>query len=560
MKLRVTLTGLLLVALLNAFTSITNQQTTSKVPGNQKFSPDTERARKETQRAARMSGTVRRISKLLTKEKVPFDPTILFARNWKSRVRPYLEAMPEMSKTETLPQRFGGAKIANILYLPDKIQLTGDTIILANYIVFGSRKVEIVGYDDLLVFPLESVMSDNNDGIAQNGSAVRFIKARYNSEKELLNAKKAGRLVPPQSIEITLDGWGADQYRERERLRKAGSVAHHAFQDVDRPAGATGETGERGEPGSTPVQANPGANGTCSGNPAGIIGETGYPATGAGTGKEGKRGKDGEDGDTLEWIIDPAVSWHSFSARGGRGGQGGQGGPGGFAAVGGQGGDGGLAAVCPCTQFSGNGGPGGAGGRGSAGGWGGRGGPGANGGRGGIINLTVPCNYAGNYSYNVTRGGLGPGGEPGVGSIGGVAGPGGAGKPAGSNPSCSSLGGLPGANGGGGPGGEPGEHGTRGTDGQPGSSDGVFHITYSGNCGEWTGGGGGGVPDLEPGSPTEYCTPWYWVWYHCDQYIDQLNINDERNKHAHHADHSSESIPAAGWACFEVNRQYSGCW
>lgn len=94
--------------------------------------------------------------------------------------------MPKMGKTETLPQKFGGAKIANILYLPDKIELTGDTIILANYLVFAGKKVEIVGYDDLLVFPMEAVLSDNNDGaVAKNDSSARFIKTRYGSETAL---------------------------------------------------------------------------------------------------------------------------------------------------------------------------------------------------------------------------------------------------------------------------------------------------------------------------------------------------------------------------------------
>jgi hypothetical protein len=498
------------------------------------------------------------MSKLLAKEKLPFDPTILFARNWKSRVRPYLQLMPEMSKTETLPQRFGGAKIANIVYLPDKIELTGDTIILANYLVFGSKKVEIVGYNDLLVFPMESVLSDNNDGqVGKNGSSVRFINARYDSEKELLKAKKEGRLVAPESVKISVDGWGRDQFLERERLRKSGSVAHHAaFQtNVDREAGATGETGERGEPGTTPVQANAGANGTCLGNPAGIIGNTGNEATSAGTGKEGKRGGNGEDGNILIWTMDPAVSWYSLSAKGGRGGQGGQGGPGGFPAIGGQGGDGGVAAVCPCPQFSGNGGPGGQGGQGSPGGWGGKGGPGANGGRGGIINLTIPCRYRGNYSLDVNRGGLGPGGEPGAGSIGGAGGSGGAGKPGGSNPNCPSLGGLPGAPGGGGPGGDPGEHGTRGEDGDPGASDGSVNTTLE-VCGEET----SGTPELEPRSPTAYCTPWDWVWYQCDDYSAQLNIEDERHKHTHHANSTTEPIAAVVWSCFEVDRQYAGCW
>jgi hypothetical protein len=163
MKLRLTLTVLIFIALLTTVTGITQQQTLNKSADNRKFSQETEQARAQVQRAKRMSATVRRMSNLLSKTNVPFDPSILFARNWKSRVRPYLQSMPQMLNTETLPQRFGGAKIANIVYLPDKIQLTGDTIILANYIVFASKQVEIIGYDDLLVFPMESVLSQNND-------------------------------------------------------------------------------------------------------------------------------------------------------------------------------------------------------------------------------------------------------------------------------------------------------------------------------------------------------------------------------------------------------------
>ncbi len=405
---------------------------------------------------------------------------------------------------------------------------------------------------------MESVLSDNNDGVSKNGATARFIKARYGSERELLKAKKDGRLVPPESVKISVDGWGRDQFLNRERQRKSGSVAHHAaFQNIDKVAGATGEIGERGESGTTPVQTGAGANGTCFGNPNGIIGSTGNGATSAGTGKEGKRGVDGDDGGTLVWTIDPAVSSYSFSAKGGRGGQGGQGGPGGFPAMGGQGGDGGLAAVCPCTQFSGNGGPGGPGGQGSRGGWGGQGGPGADGGRGGIINLTIPCNYTGNYATDVNRGGKGPGGEPGVYTSGGPGGPGGAGKAGGSNPNCPSLGGSPGAPGGGGLGGEPGEGGTRGDDGSAGDQDGSVNPTFTGNCGDPP--PGGGDPSLEPETPLQYCTPWYWVWFHCDYLLDRVNTNDQRNIHANHAG-SSTVLTALGWECYETSRQYAGCW
>jgi len=560
MKLRAILTGLILVGLLTAFTGATQQQT-NKVSGDKKFSPDTEQARAQTQRAKRMSATVRRMSKLLDKEKLPFEPTILFARNWKSRVQPYLQSMPQMWKTETLPQRFGGAKIANIIYLPDKIKLTGDTIILANYVVFASKQVEIVGYDDLLVFPMESVLSQNTDErVGKNGSPARFITARYGSERELLKAKQEKRLVAPERVRIAIDGWGADQFLERERQRKSGSVAHHpAFQNINKPAGATGETGERGEAGQTPEQATAGANGTCA-NPHGGMGNTGQTASPAGTGKEGKRGIDGEDGGLLIYTIDPAVSFYSFSAKGGRGGQGGQGGPGGFPAVGGRGGEGGLAAVCPCPLYSGNGGPGGGGGQGSTGGWGGRGGPGGDGGRGGTLDLTLPCNYTGNYAVDVNRGGKGPGGEPGVGTIGGFGGPGGPGKAGASNPSCPSLGGLTGAPGGGGRPGDPGEGGSRGDNGNPGPSDGSVKTTYTGNCGQWTGGGGNATPDLEPGTPNEYCTPWFWVWYHCEELVAKLHIKDERDKNAHHASDTSSPIAAFVWNCLEVDRLPAGCW
>lgn len=562
MKLRLTLTGLILVALLTNFAGVTHQQTIDKTPGNQKFSPTTEKARAHIQRASRMSGTVRRMHNLLTKKKVPFEPTILFARNWKTRVRPYLEWMPEMSKTETLPRKFGGAKIANIVYLPDKIELTGDTVILANYLVFASKHVEIVGYNDLLVFPIKAVLSDNVNGrVGRNSSSVSFINARYSSEKALLRAQTDKRLVAPESVKITLDGWGRDQFLERERQRTSGLVGNHATPqtDIEKPAGATGETGGRGEPGQTPVQATAGANGNCANNPHGVIGDTGNQASSAGTGLEGKRGDDGAPGGTLNFPLDPQVSSYSFSAKGGRGGKGGQGGPGGFAAIGGQGGDGGLAANCPCPLFSGNGGPGGPGGRGGTGGWGGKGGPGANGGRGGILNLTIPCNYAGSYSTDVAKGGLGPGGEPGVYTIGGAGGPGGAGKSGATNPSCPQLGGSAGAGGGSGPPGEPGESGSRGDNGSPGDQDGSVNPTFTGNCAAPPPGGGGGDPSLEPDTPMQHCTPWYWVWFHCEYYLDQNNATDQRKTHANHAG-SSGALTAFGWECQETRREYAGCW
>ena len=86
MKLRVTLTGLILVGLLSAFTGVANQQTRTKAPGNQKFSPDTGKA---------------------TKEKVPFERTITFASavNQKDDDWTYIGTSKEGVKLSYSPER-----------------------------------------------------------------------------------------------------------------------------------------------------------------------------------------------------------------------------------------------------------------------------------------------------------------------------------------------------------------------------------------------------------------------------------------------------------------------
>ena len=86
MKLRVTLTGLILVGLLSAFTGVANQQTSSTVPGNLKFSPYTGKA---------------------MKEKAPFERTITFASavNQKDDDWTYIGTSKEGVKLSYSPER-----------------------------------------------------------------------------------------------------------------------------------------------------------------------------------------------------------------------------------------------------------------------------------------------------------------------------------------------------------------------------------------------------------------------------------------------------------------------
>ncbi len=103
--------------------------------------------------------------------------------------------------------------------------------------------------------------------------------------------------------------------------------------------------------------------------------------------------------------------------------------------------------------------------------------------------------------------------------------------------------------------------GTHGTDGLMGGvgSNGNSGVTgqagVQGSCS--TGGGGGGdTSGYEPGALQEHCTPWYWVSFHCEYYLDRMLPNKKRQ---HWANHARSKMPFAGWQCVETGRSYIGC-
>jgi hypothetical protein len=67
---------------------------------------------------------------LLLTKRVPFDPDELLRDGWAERLKPTLDAMPEMhqARYETAPLQ--GLYLADTLYLPEKVQITGHTVIL----------------------------------------------------------------------------------------------------------------------------------------------------------------------------------------------------------------------------------------------------------------------------------------------------------------------------------------------------------------------------------------------------------------------------------------------
>jgi hypothetical protein len=423
----------------------------TSVSGNQQQSSsmrDQMREKIEQKKASFKSGR-----DLLLKHGVPFDPDLLVEPGFQKRLAPVFAKMPEFRETHVVGKQMKGVQLADTLFLPENVELTGDTVIMANNMIFSGKNAVIKGPHDLHFFALGPVLSLNMDAQNGRGQSGAFVKAAFSkaglvktvfSKANLEEAKRQGELVEPDIITLNVDGLGRDEWLESQKAaqaRFANHVRRSATQqpeNIDKPPGATGDKGANGTFSVEPSTAEEGPPGLCPNIPDGGTGDTGFTAPVAGTGGTGLRGTDGDDGGTLNVTVTSPNDTHFYnlSAKGGRGGQGGPGGDGGLPARGGKGGPGGPGDKCDCPLRSGRGGRGGTGGKGSKGGTGGNGGPGADGGKGGIINFTFPCSWPENWASDVNPGGKGPGGVPGPNSVGGPGGFGGNPGTGGSNISC----------------------------------------------------------------------------------------------------------------------------
>ncbi|HEV3040507.1 MAG TPA: hypothetical protein VHA33_22280 [Candidatus Angelobacter sp.] len=438
---------------------------------------------------------------LLLTKRVPFDPDELLRDGWTEKLKPTFDAMPEMREThyETAPLK--GVYLADTIYLPEKVQITGHTIILANYIVFEGKNPIIKGNYDLHFFPMQpvAVLETTLSELLHKKAGVLDVKLRRNAK--LPSFSLLSSYVSTSNHVITLDASAPEPQALRPQPKKANAsiraVAWNEFPALA-PAqkqctsscednggvGFTGSTGTFGPPGNPGDSQPKAANGSCSGiinGVGGAFGGDGQPGGPGGTGAQGGTGGNGgainlfvKDNDTNKYVI---------SSRGGRGGQGGLGGNAGIGGNGGRGGDGGDGVACDCQNI-GQGGDAGHGGGAGPGGKGGTGGQGGIGGNGGKVTASLPFN--GTLPDIFVAGGQGgPGGVGGFGGVGGNPGqPGNPGKGATSSCGQTAPDGSPNVTGSGGDsgaGGDAGPNGTPGADGptpsttnrQPPSSGGV---------------------------------------------------------------------------------------
>lgn len=413
---------------------------------------------------------------LLRGKSVPFEPEALLEDDWQQTLAPAFAQMPEMQEVRYVAEPLGGVELADTLYLPEKVQLFDDVVIIAKHLVFEGRDVLIKGNHNISIFPVEKVT-------VMGETLPRRLNKRNGKQEILVDVPDIKPADKGGNITIDTSGVGYKEWlesiggqnkldkvlkrlsnpdarireaanREFETLRcdKPGKAGEVRLQDQNRDtSGQPGAMGGPGASGAEPNNADPSskpqaASGVCGGNINGLTGETGAPGGDAGDAGQGQTGSsNGTAGTAGNYSIPDGDSqaWHFIS----RGGSGGKGGPGGYAysgKPGGTGGKGGNGASCNCAQGgAGNGGKGGKGGTGGDGGAGGRGGKGGNGKNGGAITVSVPCrnNWSGSYDSDISGGDKGePGDGTGAGSQGAAGYPGAGGDP-GSNINCSSSGG-----------------------------------------------------------------------------------------------------------------------
>jgi hypothetical protein len=440
---------------------------------------------------------------LLRKEKVPFEPNLLLSTNWRRMLGVTLSRMPQMHSVRGEAEPLSGVYLADVLVLPQRVMITGDTVILANKIVFEGGDVLIKGAHNLNILPVEQMGTLPDTASSSDQRELKFLKTAFRDRPEAFAGKLNG-------AHITIDVSGGRQAIDKSLSLNNGVLKRSSFamlpvgwsdaaplagltlfQSADGTPGQNGTNGGNGGNGENGRNGEDGRTGNCNedGGNAPTLGlSSPSDGTAGQKGGDGTPGGQGGDGGTVNLDIPMGdTNFYTLSAKGGVGGNGGNGGDGGDGGDGGNGGNGGSSArQCACTDRPGKGGNGSNGKNAGAGGDGGNGKNGGNGGHGGTINVSYYTSSANSFSADASGGdkGLkgirGQGGQPGSAGAAGQGGIGGA-----LMDSCPPP--TEGGNGNSGDGGNPASPGFDGSDGQDGTmgqSGSVNPTEYQESC-DW---------------------------------------------------------------------------
>ena len=224
----------------------------------------------------RVHANFKKSKELLIKKGVPFDPDILLTANWRKTLATHFEQMPEMQEVRIGPRRLKGVQMAHTLYLPEKVELTGDTVILARNVIFEGRDAVLKGWSvSLALYPIDQTgLLGSTLEQALQRRPTRFINANFRSTAR--NIPNPLPVIKDGSLTIDASGFGYKQWLEQRAAKKGrnGRFMNAAFL----PQFVEEDNGKAGTPGKNIFKADDGAQVTGAG-PTGAPGTCGSTST-----------------------------------------------------------------------------------------------------------------------------------------------------------------------------------------------------------------------------------------------------------------------------------------
>ena len=168
----------------------------------------------------------KKAKELLIKKRVPFDPDILMTLNWRQKLSPHFAEMAELQEMKIGPSKLKGVQLAHTLYLPERVELVGDTVLLVRNLIFEGRNAVIRGAFSISVYPIDQVGllgSTLDQALQRNGA--RFINAGFR-RSIAKNIPTNLPLIKGGSVTIRTSGRGYKQWLEEHALAPRPRKAH----------------------------------------------------------------------------------------------------------------------------------------------------------------------------------------------------------------------------------------------------------------------------------------------------------------------------------------------
>lgn len=94
---------------------------------------------------------------LLREKNLPFEPEALREKGWQKKMRPIFDQIPEMKQVVRHGSRVSGLLLGKNLYFPEKVEFVGDTLIIAENVMFEGLNVELWNAGSLFIFPIKDM-------------------------------------------------------------------------------------------------------------------------------------------------------------------------------------------------------------------------------------------------------------------------------------------------------------------------------------------------------------------------------------------------------------------